>query len=324
VNTPTLDLSSLDAYSASCLFAPVERFVEDPNQPRREADRSFDSFVADVRRRGILQPVVVTPTPDGKLRVLFGARRVRAAKKLSLRAVPYVIATDPRHLDDYAQVCENLHRENLSVLDMATFVQGKVASGETRQQVAEQLECDPSHVTHLLALVDQPFLLELYHAGKCRTAHYLYMLRQLWEERPADVEAACRDVRSIGARWIADLRETLRSDGQPRQTNEASVLELLKGGGEPAKEGPSSKRSGSQRVVRDVRGVQSSAPSMPVLHVRVGARDGQLDLLGSCGKGDCASVMFDDSRELEVVPLTDIRLERVEHGAHSNPRVATV
>ena len=81
---PRLDLSGLDgpalsSFTGAAPSAPLAQFEEDPENPRTEFDDvDFAAFVEDIKQRGILQPLVVRRTDNGKLRVRFGARRLRA------------------------------------------------------------------------------------------------------------------------------------------------------------------------------------------------------------------------------------------------------
>lgn len=198
--------------------APLSSFVEDPDQPRTEfSGPEWDSFLEDVRQRGILQPVVVILRADGKLQIRFGARRLRAATVLALPDVPYVVQDDDeRQKDDFAQVAENEQRAGLSPMEMARFVQRKVDGGMQRKDVAEKLHLDPSQITHLLSLASAPgFILEVYESGKCRQVEYLYDLRKLWEQNGALVEKRCSVVDSIGSPLINNLKMAIRPPAEP-------------------------------------------------------------------------------------------------------------
>lgn len=218
-----LDLSALDdddfsgpaaggkgAPSETAPRAPLHRFEEDPANPRKEFDGpDFDKFCADVKARGILQPIIVRAFGD-KLRIRFGARRYRAAKRIGLAEAPYIVTEDERHFDDYAQVSENEHRKPLQPLEMAEFIAKKKAEGEKNKDIAAKLGIDPSAVTHLLALVDAPtFILDLYHSRKCRAAHYLYELRKLHVQNPEIVERRCAEVDDIDKRLLVAIADEL-------------------------------------------------------------------------------------------------------------------
>ena len=178
--------------------APLSAFEEDPDNPRTEFDDpEFADFVADVRVRGILMPVVVREI-EGKLRIRFGHRRYRAAQLLHLADLPYVVTEDERQFDDYSQVSENQKRTPLQPLELAHFIQKKLNLGEKKKDVASKIGIDASAVTHLLSLVDAPaFLLELYHSRKCRAPHYLYELRKLHEKSPELVAERCQSADDI-------------------------------------------------------------------------------------------------------------------------------
>jgi ParB family chromosome partitioning protein len=187
--------------------APLDRFVEDPDQPRTEFEGSeWDGFVADIKERGILQPIVVIELDDGRLKIRFGARRYRAAKACGLPDAPYVTTEDERQLDDFAQVAENEQRAPLQPLELATFIAKKRKEGMTNREIAAKLRVDPSVVTHLLSLVDAPtFLLELYHTRKCRAAHYLYELRKLHKLNAELVERRCAAADEIDKAFLVAL-----------------------------------------------------------------------------------------------------------------------
>lgn len=191
-----LDLHALDAAAAAMSEAQVARvpvqvaptappsaFVEDPDQPRSEfiEDKKYETLVASIRLRGLLQPLIVRRLPAGLLQIRFGARRFRAAIAAGMARLPYLEISDERQFDDYAQVEENQERLDLQPLDLAQFIERKLAAGEKKKDIAARLHIDPSAVTHLLALAYEPpaLLLELYHTQRCRAPHLLYALRNL-------------------------------------------------------------------------------------------------------------------------------------------------
>ncbi|WLI91089.1 ParB/RepB/Spo0J family partition protein [Massilia sp. R2A-15] len=227
-----LDLSMLDEYYAPrgdaggiAARAPLSLFQEDPDNPRFEDDaEEFQLLVADVLAHGILQPIVVRRVEGGRLRIRFGARRYRAAVTAGLADAPYIVTEDPRQFDDYSQVAENQRRAPMQPLELALFAAKKIASGEQKIAVAARLGMRPSALSHLLCLTGAapPFLLELYHARKCRTPLYLYRLLRLWRRDAPMVEAACAAATEIGAALIERLesewngrREVATADGLP-------------------------------------------------------------------------------------------------------------
>ncbi|OEZ54875.1 ParB/RepB/Spo0J family partition protein [Duganella sp. HH105] len=208
-----LDLSMLDVAPSAATWrtptAPLEAFDEDPCNLRFEEEEAgeFEALVAELRARGMLQPLVVRRMPSGRLLIRFGFRRFRAARCAGLAAVPYVVTEDERQFDDYAQVAENARRRDLQPLELATFIARKLAQGERKKEVAARLRLDASAVTHLLALVDDPppMLLELYHSRRCRSPQYLYELRKLYGRQPQLVRRALADGGEVDRLALATL-----------------------------------------------------------------------------------------------------------------------
>lgn len=225
-----LDLSALDKEwlgagrfgAGTAPRAPLSEFEEDPDNPRFEdAPAEFAALVADVRERGILQPIIVRRLDSGRLRIRFGMRRYRAAVEIGLKDVPFIVTEDARQFDDYAQVAENERRTKLQPLEMATFIVKKLGAGETRRAIARRMGIDPGSVTHYLALTgDAPaFLMELYHSRRCRSPKHLYRLRLLWDVDPLQVERACADATEVDGGFIDHLMhaQALRSEDPSRQ-----------------------------------------------------------------------------------------------------------
>lgn len=88
-------------------------------------------MVASVAAHGIHQPLVVAPHPtlDGDYTVIMGHRRLDAAKKAGLDVVPVLVRHDL--LTEQAQIAamvqENLHRQDLTVVEEADAVQAMLA-----------------------------------------------------------------------------------------------------------------------------------------------------------------------------------------------------
>ncbi len=73
-------------------------------------------FVASIRERGVLEPVVVTQDEDGRYLLRYGQRRTLAAVQTSRATIPaYVVETtaDADRIID--QLAENDHRAGINV-----------------------------------------------------------------------------------------------------------------------------------------------------------------------------------------------------------------
>lgn len=173
------DLAGLDAPSPTAsgepLQLPVADIDEDPEQPRHEFDaNALQELAATIRERGVRQPVSVRPhlQAAGRWVLNFGARRLRASRLAGLDTIPAFVDTTA---DRYDQVIENEQREGLKPLELALFVQKRLALGDRQADIARQLGRSRQWVTLATALIEAPdWLLQAYREGRCRGMNELY------------------------------------------------------------------------------------------------------------------------------------------------------
>jgi ParB family transcriptional regulator, chromosome partitioning protein len=133
---------------------PLERIHPNPNQPRRFMDpQSLDELTESVRRRGVLQPIIVKRTDDDFM-IMAGERRYRAAKAAGLTVIPAIVRDDdPNEI----ALIENLQREDLTALEEAEGMGAMVARyGYTHQQLAQLLHKSRPYVSNMLVLTRLP------------------------------------------------------------------------------------------------------------------------------------------------------------------------
>lgn len=208
------DLALLEAPSEAAggkpLLLPIDSIDEDPAQPRSEFDQPALRELADtIVQRGVRQPISVRPHPEtpGRWVLNFGARRLRASKLAGKTHVPaFVDAT----ADSYDQVIENEQRESLKPLELALFVQRRMALGETQTDIARRLGKSQPYIAYACALVDAPdWLLRVYREGKCRGFSELYHLRRLHARSADRVEAWASDRALITRADVQQLKSEL-------------------------------------------------------------------------------------------------------------------
>ena len=140
------------------MLLPIESIDEDPDQPRREFDADALQELADtIRERGVRQPISVRPHPNqpGRWMLNFGARRLRASKLAGQSTIPAFIDSTA---DSYDQVIENEQREGLRPIDLALFVERRLALNESQTEIARRLGKSQSYVACASALIDAPDL----------------------------------------------------------------------------------------------------------------------------------------------------------------------
>jgi ParB family transcriptional regulator, chromosome partitioning protein len=138
------------------MLVAVSLLYEDANNPRTEfPEAALEELAADIRQRGVLQPLVVHPADgEGRHCIHFGAKRLRAAIRAGLHAVPVVVRDLP--VDRYAQVAENQKRHGLTPLEMARFIRAQVDAGDSNATIARQLGMNLTTVAHHLSPLELP------------------------------------------------------------------------------------------------------------------------------------------------------------------------
>lgn len=108
-----------------------------------EDGEEFRELVEAIRLRGQDTPILVRPHPEkpGRYQVVFGHRRLRAARELGRRIKAVIKALPDRdHL--IAQGQENAARANLSFIERTLFASGILADGHSGETVRAALGID--------------------------------------------------------------------------------------------------------------------------------------------------------------------------------------
>ncbi len=304
------DLAALDAptleNTGQPLMLPVESIDEDPEQPRREfEDNRLEDLAETIRSRGVRQPISVRPNlqAPGRWMLNFGARRLRASKMAGMTEIPAFIDTTA---DSYDQVIENEQREGLRPLELALFVQKRIALGDNQAEIAKRLGKSRQWVTLATALIEPPdWLLQAYREGRCRGTNELYDLRRLHGEHGEAVETWAAQQPTITRDRLTELRAALERRTTALLAPVGSA-EQPPGHADPAGANPVSDETTetlprAQESTADSRGghTRSATPEVPArsdqrVHVEFEGHDYQL----------VVSVVPDHAGCMYVRPLT--------------------
>ena len=251
------DLAALDEPAPDAtgrpMLLPLNGIDEDPEQPRHEFDANgLLELAATIRDRGVRQPISVRPSTQqpGRWVVNFGARRLRASKLAGLTEIPAFIDTTA---DNYDQVIENEQREGLKPLEIALFVQKRLARGDNQAEIARRLGKSRQYVTLATALIEPPdWLLDAYREGCCKGMTELYELRRLHGEHAEQIEAWASDGEPMTRERIATLKRELSQssvesadavESAPTSTLVSASLGVIEQGQEAESPAPNAKAS---------------------------------------------------------------------------------
>jgi ParB family chromosome partitioning protein len=161
IDAPNNETAATTAIGRSDLQSlAIESVKPNPNQPRRTFEESaLRELSESIREKGILQPLVVRPSPSdpGTFEIVAGERRWRAAQLVQLSAIPAIVRdfTEQEMLE--VAIIENIQREGLNAIEEAAGYRQLIDRfGHTQEKVAEALGKSRSHIANLLRLLNLP------------------------------------------------------------------------------------------------------------------------------------------------------------------------
>ncbi len=173
---------------------PLSEIAPDKGQPRKNFDdEALTELASSIAEHGVLQPIVVRPSPTGEYQIVAGERRWRAARLAGLTEIPVVIReiTDAQAME--IALIENLQREDLDPVEEAMgYQQLMERCGYTQEAAAVRLSKSRSAVANSLRLLNLPQVVqELLRTGQLSAGHAKALLSL---PRPAEQEAAAASI----------------------------------------------------------------------------------------------------------------------------------
>ncbi len=189
-----------------------------PYQPRAEFDEAEISALAEsIQSHGVLQPIVVRKAGD-RYQLIAGERRLRAAIKAGLEAVPAMLnQADDRQMAEIA-IVENMQRKDLNPLEKAAAFQNYLATYEcTQEELARRLSLDRSTVCNLLRLLELPAGVQSFlREGKLTQGHARALLPLGDEDEQLKfARQICQDGMSVRATEAAVSEAVRNADAEP-------------------------------------------------------------------------------------------------------------
>ena len=180
------------APAAEVTRVTLKSIVPNPLQPRQEfQEDELRELMESIRENGLLQPLVVRPSPTApdRFELVAGERRLRSLQALGWEDAPVMV----REVDDETllvlALVENLQREALNPIEEA---EGYQALGQqfdlTQEEIARAVGKDRSTVANTLRLLKLPHSLRrMVATGELSSGHARALLGLEDPVRMADV-----------------------------------------------------------------------------------------------------------------------------------------
>lgn len=141
----------------------VDSIDGNPFQPRSHFDeQALMELASSIRKLGIVQPLTVRETENGRYQLIAGERRLRAARLAGLSHVPaYIRTADDQAMLELALV-ENIQREDLDAIEVAISFQRLIEECRlTQEQLSDRVGKQRSTIANYLRLLRLPAEIQL-------------------------------------------------------------------------------------------------------------------------------------------------------------------
>lgn len=188
-----------------------------PGQPRTHFDEgALDELAASIRARGVIQPIIVTPLPAGRFRLVAGERRWRAAQRAQLHEIPALVRELTEQDVIALALIENLQREDLNPVEEARAYRSLAETqGLTQAEIATMVDKSRSHVANMQRLLELPDdVLGLVSTGSLSMGHARALIghaqASALARRAADDRLSVREVEKLARRQAKPRVEASR------------------------------------------------------------------------------------------------------------------
>ena len=146
-----------------------------PGNPRKHFDEAaLNELAASIATRGVIQPIIVRPHPEGAgYQLVAGERRWRAAQKARLHEIPALVRDLTEREVMALALIENLQREDLNPVEEArAYHRLSEQEGMIQVDIAKMVEKSRSHVANMMRLMTLPDpVLDLIEQGTLSVGH---------------------------------------------------------------------------------------------------------------------------------------------------------
>ncbi len=195
----------------------IEKLQAGEYQPRHNfSNEGLNELSLSIKKHGILQPLIVRKTKDGKFEIVAGERRWRAAQMAGLHEVPVLIKDYDHQKTLELSLIENIQREDLNPIDEAMAYERLTKEfGLSQADVAEQVGKERATIANSLRLLNLPEEIKKYVAdGLLSQGHAKVLLSS------SDIEK----VKVLGKKCIAEKWSVRRLEKEITEAKQATTL----------------------------------------------------------------------------------------------------
>ena len=159
-----IDTSDIQTQGSSNLNEISLSLIDpNPNQPRREFDENaMKELSASIREIGIVTPVTLRQTNDGRYQIIAGERRWRASQMAGMETIPAYIRTAADDNVMEMALVENIQREDLNAIEIALAYQHLAdTTGMTQEKISSRVGKSRTSITNYMRLLKLPAQIQM-------------------------------------------------------------------------------------------------------------------------------------------------------------------
>ena len=134
---------------------PIKQITTNPYQPRSNfSDENITELANSIKSLGIVQPITVRKVGDNEFQLIAGERRLRASKKIGLKAIPsFIKNSNDEEMLEIALV-ENIQRKDLDPIEIALSLKRLIDEVSlTQEQLSKKLGKKRSTISNYIRLL---------------------------------------------------------------------------------------------------------------------------------------------------------------------------
>ncbi|NCC24917.1 MAG: ParB/RepB/Spo0J family partition protein [Deltaproteobacteria bacterium] len=153
---------------------PLGEITANQAQPRKTWDEEgLRQLAESIKANGVLQPILVRPSDDGKYEIIAGERRWRASRLAEQASIPALIKTISNAEAMTLALIENIQREDLTAVEEARAMQRlRDEFGLTQEELSQKLGRSRSAIANALRMLNLPKkILDSVDSGQISAGH---------------------------------------------------------------------------------------------------------------------------------------------------------
>lgn len=140
------------------MLVPIEMVIPNRAQPRKIfKEKELLELAESIKENGIIVPLIVTDSGDGKFELVAGERRLRAARLAGLDRVPVSVKRATKKDTTVMSIIENVQRSDLNCVEEGlAYFQLMNDFGLTQEEVAKKIGKERSTIANFLRILRLP------------------------------------------------------------------------------------------------------------------------------------------------------------------------